>query len=190
LYYGAVLLTVTILESGFDPHCGEINQTVNETICQNLTTDYYIKLVWTTTAEFPGILLTLIIIEIIGRKITIGFEFVGAATFFGVLLICVPEVWLTVFLFGARAFCAGVFQAVYVYTPEVFPTKVRGIGMGIMTSTARIGALITPFVAQSLFPVSDYATILLYCGSAVILAVIALLLPIETKGRSLKDTKG
>lgn len=55
---------------------------------------------------------------------------------------------LTVFLFGIRAFVTGVFQAVYVYTPEVYPTAVRGIGMGINTSIARIGAIITPFVAQ------------------------------------------
>ena len=55
---------------------------------------------------------------------------------------------MTVFLFGARGFATGVFQAVYVYTPEVFPTKVRGIAMGVMTSAARIGALVTPFFAQ------------------------------------------
>ena len=51
-------------------------------------------------------------------------------------------------MFGARGFATGVFQAVYVYTPEVFPTKVRGITMGVMTSAARIGALVTPFFAQ------------------------------------------
>ena len=55
---------------------------------------------------------------------------------------------LTVFLFGVRAFATGVFQAVYVYTPEVFPTAVRGVAMGLNTSVARVGALITPFVAQ------------------------------------------
>jgi hypothetical protein len=85
---------------------------------------------------------------LIGRKFTIGTEFTLTGLFYGLLMICVPEAWLTVFLYGARAFAAGVFQAVYVYTPEVFPTKIRGIGMGVMTSAARIGALITPFIAQ------------------------------------------
>ena len=42
----------------------------------------------------------------------------------------------------------GVFQAVYVYTPEVFPTKVRGVAMGFNTAAARVGAIITPYVAQ------------------------------------------
>ena len=57
--------------------------------------------------------------------------------------------WTTVFLFGARAFATGVFQAVYVYTPEVYPTLARGAAMGIHTSAARVGAIITPFVAQA-----------------------------------------
>lgn len=58
------------------------------------------------------------------------------------------SIWLTVFLFCARAFIAGVYQTVYIYTPEVYPTKVRGLALGAMTSVARVGALVTPFVAQ------------------------------------------
>lgn len=39
---------------------------------------------------------------------------------------------------------------------------------------------------QTLYHVHDIVTILLYVGSCIVLAVLALLLPIETKGRSLK----
>ena len=39
-------------------------------------------------------------------------------------------------------------MALNVYTPEVFPTSVRGTAMGYCSSVARIGAIITPFVAQ------------------------------------------
>lgn len=55
---------------------------------------------------------------------------------------------VTVFLFIIRAFASGVFQAVYVYTPEVYPTSIRGASLGFHTAAARIGAMITPFVAQ------------------------------------------
>ena len=37
---------------------------------------------------------------------------------------------------------------VFVYTPEVYPTRIRGVSMGVMTSAGRIGALVTPFIAQ------------------------------------------
>lgn len=39
---------------------------------------------------------------------------------------------------------------------------------------------------QVLYDLNDYATLGLYGGSSMILAVLAMLLPIETKGRSLK----
>ena len=55
---------------------------------------------------------------------------------------------ITVFLFIIRAFATGVFQAVYVYTPEVYPTSVRAAALGLHIAAARIGAMITPFVAQ------------------------------------------
>ena len=58
------------------------------------------------------------------------------------------RIYLGVFLFSARGFSVGVFQAVYVYTPEVYPTKHRGSSIGIMVASARVGAIITPFIAQ------------------------------------------
>ena len=39
---------------------------------------------------------------------------------------------------------------------------------------------------QVLYDLNDYATLGLYAGSSVVLALLAMLLPIETKGRSLK----
>lgn len=116
-----------------------------------------------------GIIFTLIIIELIGRKKTMALEFFGAAVFFSLILVCagtwvspahthlvassnsLPSIgsgWTTFFLFGARGFVTGVFQAVYVYTPEVYPTRIRGVAMGVNTAAARVGAIITPFVAQ------------------------------------------
>lgn len=55
---------------------------------------------------------------------------------------------LALFLFLIRAITAGVFQAVYAYTPEVYPTDVRGSAMGMFAGISRIGAAVTPFVAQ------------------------------------------
>ena len=55
---------------------------------------------------------------------------------------------ITFFLFFIRAFATGVFQAVYVYTPEVYPTSVRGTAMGYCSAAARLGAIVTPFFAQ------------------------------------------
>ena len=52
------------------------------------------------------------------------------------------------FLFFIRACASGVIQAVYVYTPEVYPTKMRAFALGFHTAAARLGAITTPYIAQ------------------------------------------
>lgn len=74
-------------------------------------------------------------------------------------------------MFFARGIIAGVFQAIYVYTPEVkfvilcdeqvnfsfyclysllqvYPTPLRSIGLGTCSAMARLGAMVTPYIAQ------------------------------------------
>lgn len=188
LYYGVILLTTTLLRS--DPHCGtsNINYTNNSRLaCEELHTGDYLKILWTAAAELPGLLITVIIIEIIGRKITMAIEFMVSMLAFLLLFICASDSLLTFFLFIARGSITGVFQAVYIYTAEIYPTSARPIGFGICTSVARVGAIVTPYVAQVLFYANDYATLSFYAGSSLVLAVLVMLLPIETKGRALHD---
>lgn len=74
-----------------------------------------------------------------------------------------------------------------VYTSEVYPTAVRAISMGVLNSFSRVGALSSPYVAQVLFQKNDYATIFVYGGFSLVLVVVSLVLPLETKGTRLKD---
>ena len=191
LYYGIVLLTTSLLQ--YDPHCGaddilNSSNLTNES-CEDslLQKSDYLKILWTTAAELPGLLITVFIIEIFGRKITMAVEFVATMIGFLLLFICASDVLITLFLFIIRAFATGVFQAIYVYTPEVYATNSRAIGMGVCTAAARVGAIATPYVAQILLHANDYATLSLYAGSSLVLAILAMLLPIETKGRALRD---
>lgn len=51
-----------------------------------------------------------------------------------------------------------------VYTPEVYPTKMRAVAMGFGSASARIGAMITPYIAQVLLRKSLYAAVAVYAG--------------------------
>ena len=54
---------------------------------------------------------------------------------------------LTIILFVCRGIMGGVFQAMFVYTPEVYSTTVRGLGLGMSSTFGRIGGVLVPYVA-------------------------------------------
>ncbi|XP_072044036.1 synaptic vesicle 2-related protein-like [Amphiura filiformis] len=186
VYYGILLLTTELFAKGHSCTAQSVeNQFCFET-CESLTVTDYNHLIITTLAEVPGTILTIIIIDYLGRKRSMTLQYICCAAAILMLEICFQkQIYLVILLFVARAFCTGAFQGIYVYTPEVYPTNVRGIGLGTCGSIARIGCIITPFVAQVLLEYSPHGTIGLYGGVCILAAIAIALLPIETKGRSM-----
>ncbi|KAJ7309849.1 hypothetical protein JRQ81_007923 [Phrynocephalus forsythii] len=146
-YYGLVLLTTELFQAG-DLCSREYAFSSLNTRPTSSADQDYIDLLWTTLSEFPGVLVTLWVIDRIGRKKTMALSFFVFSFCSLLLLLCVGRKVLTVLLFIARAFISGGFQAAYVYTPEVYPTATRALGLGTCSGVARVGALITPFIAQ------------------------------------------
>lgn len=72
-----------------------------------------------------------------------------------------------------------------MFSPEVYPTYLRAVGVGVCSGMARLGAMVTPFVAQVLVKSSLNLAIGLYGGVALMAVAASLLLPIETKGRAM-----
>lgn len=190
-YYGIVLLTTELFQAG--DSCGTTDTKIEPSCsleCNYLTTADYQDLLWTTLAEFPGLLVILVAIDYIGRKKSMALCFFMFSLFILPLYACIGRVSLTAFIFVARAFISGGFQVVYVYTPEVFPTENRALAMGTCSTMARVGALITPFVAQVMLRTSVYLTLALYCACSLLGGIASLILPIETSGRSLQESRG
>ena len=96
-----------------------------------------------------------------------------------------PQKALTLVMFCVRGFSQGMFNFVYIYTAEVYPTNIRTLGIGSASSWARVGAMATPFVAQVLLDQSLAAAVWVYGGVCICAAVCASLLPIETMGKEL-----
>lgn len=189
-YYGVVLLTTELFQEGgacvqakgskTDPTCS--------LECKYLNSDDYKDLLWTTLSEFPGLLVTLWAIDRLGRRKTMALCFFVFSLCIVPLYGCVGRTALTVLIFIARAFIAGGFQAAYVYTPEVYPTATRALGLGTSSGMARVGALITPFVAQVMLESSVYLTLSVYCCCCLLAAIASCALPIETTGRGLQES--
>ncbi|CAG9578725.1 unnamed protein product [Danaus chrysippus] len=180
-YYGLVLMTTELFETdaGEEPCAAD---------CRPLQTTDYMDLLWTTLAEFPGIFATIFIIEKFGRKKTMASQFVIFAMCVCVLTYNANRTFLTCTLFLARGIIAGLFQAAYVYTPEVYPTALRSTAVGACSGVARLGAMVTPYVAQVLLRNSVLIATAVYSVAALLAAAACLALPIETKGREMKDT--
>uniref|UniRef100_A0A3B4B5M5 Uncharacterized protein n=1 Tax=Periophthalmus magnuspinnatus TaxID=409849 RepID=A0A3B4B5M5_9GOBI len=70
---------------------------------------------------------------------------------------------------------------------QVFPTEIRALALGTSSGFARVGALVTPFVAQVLLRYSANVTLSVYWVCALLAGIAALLLPIETLGRTMQE---
>ncbi|XP_044730935.1 synaptic vesicle 2-related protein isoform X2 [Chrysoperla carnea] len=194
-YYGLVLMTTELFETSTASCAVETEADMANQIkencaanCRTLQTTDYMDLLWTTLAEFPGIFLTIFVIERFGRKNTMSVQFVIFAICVCFLVLCTEtRAILTVILFFARGIIAGVFQAAYVYTPEVYPTFLRAVGVGSCSAMARLGAMVTPYVAQVLLKSSIGLATSVYACAAILAAIGCLALPIETTGKEMGE---
>lgn len=185
-YYGVVLMTTELFDTSADQCGDQAEEQIRERRCLincQLSRGDYMDLLWTTLAEFPGIFSTIYIIEKIGRKRTMALQLVMFAC-----VVCflgracrLSRFVLTVGLFLARGLIAGVFQAAYVYTPELYPTYLRSTGVSACSAMARLGAMLTPYVAQILLRWSVPTAMATYALTALCASFAIIALPAEIR---------
>jgi len=115
----------------------------------------------------------------------LGTILVGSLTcsvFFFALLPCVNREFEQSALFLARLLIAGIFQCIFVYTPELFPTHCRAIALGMCSSFARIGGMSTPLFAVVLLESNDSVALLCYAAFCILSGLLMYSLPFETLG--------
>ncbi|MDR2721430.1 MAG: MFS transporter [Coriobacteriaceae bacterium] len=162
-YYGFVLWTPSLLiEQGF-----------------TLTRSLGFVLIM-CFAQLPGYFLAAYLIEKLGRKPVLTAFFLGtafAAWFFGQAgnegQILAAGCLLYFFALGA-------WGCVYSYTPELYPTKIRGLGVGWAASFGRVGTLIAPFLVPALYASfgSEYGFTILFVLLTGVFVVVALVVGI------------
>lgn len=148
-----------------------------------------------TLAQVPGYFSAAYLVEKWGRK----------PTLVSYLLLCAAAT----LVFGLRGFEAGVSGAelvlwgslvsffnlgawgvIYGYTPELYPTAVRGSGAGWAAGIGRIGGIAGPYIVGVMLGAPAFGTLAVFSMFAAVLLVIAAnvwLLGEETRGRTLDE---
>ncbi|HYK73600.1 MAG TPA: MFS transporter [Pseudoneobacillus sp.] len=140
-----------------------------------------------TLAQLPGYFSAAWFIERKGRKFVLITYLIGTAIsayFFGFAeslpLLITSGIFLSFFNLGA-------WGALYAYTPEQYPTNIRGTGAGMAASFGRVGGILGPLLVGYLVAREIEITIIftIFCISILIGVAAVYFLGKETKNKEL-----
>jgi len=141
-----------------------------------------------TLAQVPGYFIAALLLDKVGRKrIAILFlAFAGIGSAFLSLALDTNSIlfWSIVISF----FNLGAWSALYAYTPELYPTRIRGTGSGSAASIGRLAGVIAPTATPLLYfygglSAAFTAFALVHFAGAVTIAILGF----ETKGKTLTE---
>ena len=140
-----------------------------------------------TLAQLPRYFTAAWFIERLGRKFVLVTYLIGTAC--SAYLFGVAESLTVLIVAGMLLsfFNLGAWGALYAYTPEQYPTVIRGTGAGMAAAFGRIGGILGPLLVGYL--VASQASLSLiftiFCGSILIGVLAVIILGQETKQREL-----
>lgn len=136
-----------------------------------------------TLAQLPGYFTAAWLIEKMGRKWVLAVYLTGTALSALAFGFATDATMLVMFGMLLSFFNLGAWGAMYAYTPENYPTMIRGTGVGLAAGVGRVGGVIGPLVVGSLTAAGyGLGPIFTIFAIAIALAVIAVLvLGKETK---------
>lgn len=136
-----------------------------------------------------GTLICALAIDHVGRRPWFALSFVGAAAALAVLASTPTPTAQQVLTYMTIAyfFVSSINIGVYLYTPELYPTRVRALGVGTATAWLRLASIIGPTVVGMMIGSGLAAVFVTFAAVAGIAAVITGLFAVETKGRVLEE---
>jgi putative MFS transporter len=138
-------------------------------------------------AQLPGYFSAAYLVEKWGRKKTLAFYLVASGVFTylfamanSIQFIVGMGIWMSFFALGA-------WGALYAYTPEAYPTNIRGTGMGAASGMTRISGAIAPTLGAVLIGSSLALPLTVFAAAYVLAGASALFLNRETQAKPLAD---
>ena len=191
LYYGLVLLTTTLKLMDDDSGGSRKNLDPSTVVClahnsPDLTNADYRDITLSAFSELPGMVSAMVFIDTLGRKKSTILGFVVAAICFIPVMQSAKRDVITAFLAIARSSSMAAFTVLFVYCSEVYPTQIRGTGVGVSNTFSRIAGMFVPlFAVDAVRNGAKEFVLFLFGFIAVVSAFIASRLERETKGQHL-----
>jgi MFS transporter, putative metabolite:H+ symporter len=136
-----------------------------------------------------GTLTCALTIDYVGRRPWFAAAFAGGAVALGVLwFIGASSAERVLVLVSIAFFFSSVLSiGVYLYTPELYPTRARAMGVGVATAWLRLASMIGPSVVGLMIGGGLENVFLAFGLIAAVAAVVTALFAVETKGRVLEE---
>lgn len=143
----------------------------------------------TTVLGLVGAAIAAFIVDHVGRRALFTICFAGGAVaLIALAMISNPTAGqVLTYISISNFFVSAINLGVYLYTPELYPTRMRAIGVGAATAWLRLASIIGP-AAIGFMVMSGLQAIFLICGAlAAVTAVITAIFAVETKRRILEE---
>lgn len=141
-----------------------------------------------TLAQLPGYFSAAWLIERTGRKFVLSTYLIGTAL--SAFAFGNADTLAMLLLFGALLsfFNLGAWGALYAYSPEQYPTSIRGTGTGMAAGIGRIGGIFGPLLVGSMLTAGyGFGLIFgIFCGAILIGVLAVVFLGTETKQMELE----
>jgi putative MFS transporter len=143
----------------------------------------------TNVAQVCLVLICALVIDRTGRKYWMMGAFGLGAVTLGILgLGGTQEVsWVIVFSTVGYGLIGSIAAVVYLYTPEIYPTRMRAIGTGVATSWLRIASAIGPTLIGFMLGKGGVDSVFLMFAVVAIIGLIAATRMIETRNLRLEE---
>ncbi|XP_042242824.1 organic cation transporter protein-like isoform X2 [Homarus americanus] len=154
----------------------------------NLSVNPYFYMLLSGMMEIPPYLLMGPLLARLGRKAPAIVSFlITGLVLLGLPFIPPDMIWvkMTLALTG-KFFITAVFEELFLYSSEIFPTEVRNQGLGLGLLASRLGSIVSPFINDVLAPVVPWSTYVVFASLSLGASAATCLLP-ETKGSKMPD---
>ena len=143
----------------------------------------------TNVAQVALVLLCAMVIDRTGRKYWMMGCFGLGAVLLGVLAFAGTQdvSWVIVFSTLSYGLIGSIAAVVYLYTPEIYPTRMRAIGTGVATSWLRIASAIGPTLIGFMLGKGGVDSVFLMFAGVAMLGLVAATRMIETRNLRLEE---